>query len=566
MSLREHKYIPNLLIMTIMKTGRVFLGILLFFVCVSKGHGCYEDTQVVGEWRSSANGSEIIMTLASDGTFLSVAASQGKDSPIRVSGRWKLRCSEIEWGYDSDKELVDINPIVELTDSRLILKETSGRLSAFYKGSGQVAGGGKTDHADNDGNSGKERNEGKAVPNHKAISLRTFPHYSCILSPKDKVQLQVIALLGNGMEIDVTHSPSTIYSSSNAVVLVVSSSGVVGAIGSGRGLIRAEYSGQVSYSEILADTSGSVKEIKPLFGVRNWSEMMPEETAPVSTATLAVGDEIQLSVMAQLSAEESCYISGNKLTLYRSENSKVAKVDAIGRILAIAPGVTRIRVKAMGRSTSALVNVTASGDTIPPVTEIQFSSPVYISPSGNIYLSTSTRVYLSAIDPVIEGAYSSGVSFTGVSIDNVPEWSSGFLRYIPFGLHVGRHVIYFTSWDEDGNEEEIRSSTVSVDATAPTIGFEVDEPVNVGVDGTLALSTSAVITLTAQDVGPIEDASGVSRIMYSIDSPYSLSTAAQFLKGFTLPIGAHTIVYAAIDNVGNQSDIKVLKVDVGNLR
>lgn len=515
----------------IMKNSYRFFGVLLLLICVPAAQACYEDSQVIGEWHSRVKNVETIATLASDGTFFSVAACQGKEISRRVSGRWRLRCSEIEWMYDSNKELVDVNPIVELTDSRLVIKETDGHLSEFY------------------------------TPGHRAISLRTLPNYSCILSPKDKVQLQVIALLENGVEIDVTHSPSTIYSSSNAVVFAVSSSGVVSAIGSGRGSIRAEYSGNVSYSEIMADTSGSVKEIKPLFGVENWDEMLPEETAPVSTATLAVGDGIQLSVMAQLSAEECCYITGNKLTLYRSENPKVAKVDAIGRVLALSPGSTRIKVNALGVSASALVNVTASKDTTPPVTEIQFSSPVYISPSGSIYLSTRTRVYLSAMDPLVEGAYSSGVAFTGVTIDNIPEWRSGFWRYTPFDVHEGRHVIYFTSWDEDGNEEAIRSSTVSVDAIAPTVGFKVDEPTNVGADGILSLGTSAAITLTAQDVGP--EASGIARITYSVDSPYSPSTAVRFLKAFTLPVGTHTVFYAASDNVDNQSAVNVLKVAVG---
>jgi hypothetical protein len=514
----------------IMKNSRRFLGILLLLTCVHAAQACYEDTQVIGEWQSYVKGVEHITTLASDGTFLSVAACQDKNIIRRVSGRWRLRCSEIEWVYDSDKEFVDVNPIVELTDSRLVLKETGGHLTEFY------------------------------TPGHRVISLRTFPHYSCILSPKDKVQLQVIASLENGAEIDVAHGPYITYSSSNAAILAVSSSGVVAAIGSGKGLIRAEYYGRVSYSEILADTSRSVKEIEPLFGVENWSEMFPEETAPVSTATLAVGDGIQLSVMARLSAEESCYVSGNTLTLYQSENPKVAKVDSIGRILALAPGATRIKVKAMGISTSALVNVTASSDTTPPVTEIQFSSPAYISPSGGIYLSTRTLVYLSAIDPVIEGAYSSGVSFTGVSIDSVPERPGDFWRYVPFGLNEGRYVIYFASWDEARNNEKIQASTVSVDAMAPAVGFEVDEPVKVGADGALVLSASAAITLTAQDVGP--DASGVARIMYSIDLPYSPSTVVPFFKSFTLPVGTHTIVYAASDNVDNHSAVEVLKVAV----
>ena len=519
---------------SIMKNSYRFLGVLLLLTCVPAAQACYEYKQVIGEWHSRVKGVEFITTLASDGTFLSGATCQGKGISGRVSGRWRLRCSEIEWMYDSNKELVDVNPIVELTDSRLVLRETDGRLSEFY------------------------------APGHRVISLRTFPNYSCILSPKDKVQLQLIALLENGVEIDVTHSPATIYSSSNAVVLAVSSSGVVGAVGSGRGEIRAEYVGPVSYSEILADTTSPVKEINPLFGVENWDEMLPEETVPVNVATLAVGDEVQLSVMAQLSTKEDCHIGGNKLTLYQSENPKVARVDALGRILALAPGMTRINVKAMGISTSALVNVTAFRDTTPPVTGIHFSSPAYISPSGTIHLSTKTRVYLSATDPLVEGAYSSGVAFTGVTINKIPEWRSGFWRYIPFDVHAGRHVIYFTSWDRNGNEEEIRSSTVSVDAIAPILGYDVDEPVNVGTDGSLTLSTSAAITLTAHDDGA--EASGVARITYSVDSPYSPSSAVRFLKAFTLPAGTHTIFYAASDNVDNQSDIKVLKVAVGGAR
>ena len=316
-------------------------------------------------------------------------------------------------------------------------------------------------------NPGGETSLGNLSFSSRPISLRIFPNSSCIIVPEDKVQLQVKALLENGTEIDVTTSPYTTYSSSDAAIVSVSSSGQVSSLGSGKGYIRAEYLLAVAYTEITTNPSLSIVEIQPLFGLENSDEMLPEETAPTATASIPPGESAQLSILATLSNGEACNLSGNLNTTYTSLNPQIANADGVGQAVAGSLGRAQINISAAGKSTYTYVDVQFRDETA-PATDITFGAPVYLSNSGLVHLSTNTYVQLTPSDPQIANTHTSGVSFTGVSIDDIPSTFSAFWRYLPFTIFEGTHTVYFLSRDYAGNTEVIKSTVVVVDGTAPS--------------------------------------------------------------------------------------------------
>ncbi|HOI42950.1 MAG TPA: hypothetical protein PK523_08400, partial [Elusimicrobiales bacterium] len=319
-------------------------------------------------------------------------------------------------------------------------------------------------------NPGGETALGELALSSRPISLRVFPNLSCIIAPGDKIQLQVKALLENGGEIDVTNNRHTAYSSSDTVVVSVSSGGLVSALTSGQALIRVEYLNAVAYAEARANPQASVLGLNALFGVEDSSEMFPEETAPSASGTLAPGDRAQLSVMALLSDGETCHLTGNTGTTYVSGNTQVVNIDASGQIIAIGMGETHISVQAAGISTAAIAYVRLRDETA-PVTSVFFSTPSHISPSGGVYISPYSLVHLDAADPVVESAFSSGVGFTGISIDEIPSAFADLWRYAPFSVIEGTYTFYFSSRDHAGNTEVVKSTTVTVDGTAPAVAL-----------------------------------------------------------------------------------------------
>ncbi len=390
----------------------------------------------------------------------------------------------------------------------------------------------------------------------RVIGLRVFPNSSCVLIQTDKVQLQVKALLENGNEIDVTASPYTVYSSSNEAVATVTSAGLVSVTGAGKTHIRAEYLLSVGYAEILANPSASISDISPLFGVENYDEMLPEETAPTVIKFISPGEQVQISAMAMLSNGEVCHVTSNSGTVYASSNLQIAGVDSLGRITADNFGTAQINVQAAGISTSAVVHVQLK-DERAPITDISFSTPLYVSHSGSVYLSTRTFVYLNPSDPAIEGAYSSGVSFTGISIDELPANFTAFWRYIPFTVMEGPRTLYYVSRDNAGNTEVIKSSVVYVDGTAPEVSGEPKvEGIGLGSDMRIWKNVKQYALSWTNP----SDASGVAgaRVKFGTAAPAS-NDAGMFFPAQGL------LVYSSTEIVSGQNDVWLwLEDNVGN--
>ncbi|MBI4657178.1 MAG: hypothetical protein HY746_10610, partial [Elusimicrobia bacterium] len=212
-------------------------------------------------------------------------------------------------------------------------------------------------------------------------------------------------------------------------------------------------------------------------------------------------------------------------------------------------------------------------DRIAPVTQINFSGPVY-----GQYISTRAQAVLSAADPQYPNVFSSGVFRTFYS--TAPEISEvNISTYTePFSLLEGTHTVYYFSNDNAGNYEFPKSTVVYVDGTAPETTVLVSGG-QWSADGKTAYITETdSITLTAVDPVSNNIASGVKHIGMLINTTIDQCISTPTFTGppgtcenplysgpFTLSTGTHTVYFKSIDNVGNEEEIKSIVVVVSPL-
>ncbi|MDE2141735.1 MAG: hypothetical protein KGJ84_04920 [Elusimicrobia bacterium] len=175
-----------------------------------------------------------------------------------------------------------------------------------------------------------------------------------------------------------------------------------------------------------------------------------------------------------------------------------------------------------------------SVDATAPVTTLAVSAP-----SAGGFVSAATLFSLSAVDPVV-GGVASGVAATRYSLDG-----GAFAAYAaPFGFAGadGAHVISYQSVDDIGNAESVRSATFQLDQTPPIATAHVGVPSYTASDGTLYVAPATPMTFTAADA-----ASGVDRIEVAVDG----GGYATYSSTLTFAEGRHTVLYRAVDKVGN---------------
>jgi uncharacterized protein YtpQ (UPF0354 family) len=92
--------------------------------------------QLVGTWHSRTSQSEGTVTFRGDGTFEYRPLSE----PRTIAGGWRLRGGAIVWSYVAGPGIQidprsepDVNPIVEMSSDRFVLRETDGSLSVFTR-------------------------------------------------------------------------------------------------------------------------------------------------------------------------------------------------------------------------------------------------------------------------------------------------------------------------------------------------------------------------------------------------------------------------------------------------
>ncbi|MEZ4720718.1 MAG: hypothetical protein R2813_02455 [Flavobacteriales bacterium] len=172
-----------------------------------------------------------------------------------------------------------------------------------------------------------------------------------------------------------------------------------------------------------------------------------------------------------------------------------------------------------------------NADGLAPVTSLKFdNAPKYVS-GGTTYFGKNLSFGLTPRDGV------SGVKQTQYALGG---------GYSDYSTNVsvskeGAQTLFYYSVDFVGNAENTKSSSFTVDLTAPKTNYEV-----VGINkGGNILAPSATIKLTSSD-----NLSGVRTTFYGYDGgsshaySYPVSTSG-------LSDGEHTIKYYAVDNVKN---------------
>ena len=200
-----------------------------------------------------------------------------------------------------------------------------------------------------------------------------------------------------------------------------------------------------------------------------------------------------------------------------------------------------------------------SPDSEPPATEIVFDGTEYDDASGRIYITPNAAINLRGGDTYLEDSNISGVAIAKYKIGAVPSGFEALNNYInPVTLPVeGLHTFYFASRDYAGNTEQIKSSIITVDGTAP------GSPEGPKVEG-IGLSSAIRIWKNVKEYNlswnSPADVSGVAgaRVQFGGAEPGSNSDGIFFAGTNSLKYSAPDISDGEIpiwlwleDNVGN---------------
>lgn len=178
-------------------------------------------------------------------------------------------------------------------------------------------------------------------------------------------------------------------------------------------------------------------------------------------------------------------------------------------------------------------------DNTPAIASISSSEPPY-TVDGKNFASNKATYTLKAEDKV------SGIRKIEYQIDNEPKQ-----EYTGQPIKVekpGVHIVKYSAIDGAGNPSPETSYLVHIDDVKPTV--EIRESISfMAVDGKNYSKKGTTFTVRATDAD-----SGVAKILVKLD------TAADFVpytEALALPTqGEHSIEAKAIDNVGNESEVK----------
>ncbi|WCL50422.1 multi-beta-barrel domain surface protein OmpL47 [Leptospira sp. GIMC2001] len=213
-------------------------------------------------------------------------------------------------------------------------------------------------------------------------------------------------------------------------------------------------------------------------------------------------------------------------------------------------GVSQITYRAVDRAgniePSRLLTVVV--DNTPPSVLIMPVEPLHITQGAN-YASKSNTFTFKADDAL------SGVEKIEYSINE-----SGFETFAadsPLKLEKsGSNLIRYTATDNSGNKSRESSIAVIIDEKAPTVEIIPNVPL-VEIDGKTYSKKGNVFTIRAFD-----GESGIRRVLVKVDGDEEFRP---YVDGIVVDAqGEHKIEAKAIDNVGNESELKAISflVDV----
>ncbi|MFA6091303.1 MAG: PQQ-binding-like beta-propeller repeat protein, partial [Elusimicrobiota bacterium] len=189
---------------------------------------------------------------------------------------------------------------------------------------------------------------------------------------------------------------------------------------------------------------------------------------------------------------------------------------------------------------------TVAVDNTAPQTTLALSGGQQANVGSEFYASSGTYFSLSALDPETNGV-ASGLSSTHFQDNN-----SGLQAYAsPFALAEGSHTLTYQSADRLGNLEVLRSSTVFVDAAAPSLSLV---PVN---GSTLTVAIPQIVASYA-DARPGINLNSVRMTLDNVDvtaQSAMTETSASFTPATPLAQGLHIITAVVADLVGNAASL-----------
>lgn len=178
-------------------------------------------------------------------------------------------------------------------------------------------------------------------------------------------------------------------------------------------------------------------------------------------------------------------------------------------------------------------------DGLSPITRMDFSGAPRYRTGGTTYFGKGLSFSLSARDGV------SGVLETQYALNGA------FTKYSN-SVNVtkeGANTLYYYSADNVGNSENTKSSSFTLDLTAPVSNHSI---VGIVYNNTI-LSPSTTFSLATTD-----NLAGVRSVKYSFDASNDRSFSSRInMSG--LSDGEHTLYYYSTDNVSNEASKKSFK-------
>ncbi|MBI5778795.1 MAG: Ig-like domain-containing protein, partial [Planctomycetes bacterium] len=192
-------------------------------------------------------------------------------------------------------------------------------------------------------------------------------------------------------------------------------------------------------------------------------------------------------------------------------------------------------------------------DNVPPETEIHVAGSWFVV-DGKSYINDQTKINLTTTDAgsgIKELTYKvdSGAYIIVPSTSTLPLYHSTTLPL----LTEGRHTIYYSATDKLGNTELEKNYVLYVDTTAPATSFKITDTSYEVTEGTITYVNSKIpFLISALDPLSQGVSSGLKHIKTKLDAnDYATILSSSCYIATNSPDGLHTIIYYALDNVGN---------------
>jgi hypothetical protein len=262
------------------------------------------------------------------------------------------------------------------------------------------------------------------------------------------------------------------------------------------------------------------------------------------------GDEIvYVSGECTFDFDKSDDKSGVAHVLASIDGEGFRKVEDYLRPLPGGRHVIEYRAVDMVGNESEVSSFSVEVDNLPPETSWR-TKPQLVNFRGNLFGPRGLLLKFFPDDNL------SGVENIELDINN--EMLPGVVKGEDESMKMvkeGRYLLTYFSIDRVKNSERAKELVFTIDGTPPEVDLSIEGPQHEGM-ARLYISGSSVIHIDAQD-----EVSGVNRIELSRNGQPFIAYQGP-IKG--LAQGVSQITYLAVDNVGNASNKKDIRITVDN--